>query len=312
MEEDLFTYELGVVEDFHFPCIVRPSDNLKNGDLDVYEPRQCYDEYERMFTEDVILIGDRLVKLMNISLEQWLDLKYEDHKKVDKEIVEGIVGTWLIRSYKKQFEEYMEIKSQLEVCGINTMVECDPTNIDFAEWLASKFSNHRIMHWYTKNALWLYWKRGDDEEVLTEYKLSDLEEENMSDENEIAEICRIETDIFLFETPLCKAFKEMTNDDAIQMEQEWFDKREPMEDDDDINDLDEYLIPCDAPYYVNEEEERFKEIMSKLIKIPYKKPPTFKSENFEVIKYSLGPAEEYVTIKEHEYDIWLRTKENVS
>ncbi|GKE96218.1 hypothetical protein Tco_1581073 [Tanacetum coccineum] len=175
---------------------------------ELHIPRQCYNEYERMFAEDVILIGDRLVKLMNISLEQWLDLKYGEHKKVDKEIVEGIVGTWLIRSYKKQFKEYMEIKSQLEVCGINTMVECDPTNIDFAEWLASKFSNHRIMHWYTKNALWLYWKRGDDEEVLTKYKLSGLEEENVSDENEIAEIFRIETDIFLFETPLCKAFKE--------------------------------------------------------------------------------------------------------
>ncbi|GJX85762.1 hypothetical protein Tco_0336536 [Tanacetum coccineum] len=67
------------------------------------------------------------------------------------------------------------------------------------------------MDWYTKNALWLYWKRGDDEEVLTYDEFSDLEEENLSKDNEIAEIFRIEMDIFNFETPLCKEFKEFNH-----------------------------------------------------------------------------------------------------
>nr|GEW11996.1 hypothetical protein [Tanacetum cinerariifolium] len=93
------------------------------------------------------------------------------------------------------------------------------------------------------------------------------------------------------------------DNDVSQANQEWFDKHEPMEDDDDIGDLDDYLIPKDAPYYVDKEEERFKERRSKLLGIPYKKPPTFKSEKFEIIKYSFGPAEEYVSIREYEYDI---------
>ncbi|GJZ41166.1 hypothetical protein Tco_0588052 [Tanacetum coccineum] len=50
--------------------------------------------------------------------------------------------------------------------------------------------------------------RGDDEEVLTNEELSDLEEENLSEGDEIAEIFKIETNIFDFETPLCEAFKE--------------------------------------------------------------------------------------------------------
>ncbi|GJQ90656.1 hypothetical protein Tco_0001795 [Tanacetum coccineum] len=114
---------------------------------------------------------------------------------------------------------------------------------------------------------------------------------------------------------VCQIFKDrsgMTNEDAIQSNQEWFDEHEPMEDDDDISDLDDYLITSDAPYHVNEEEKKFKERRSKLLGIPYKKPPTFRSKKFEVIKYSLGPVKEYVAIKEHEYDIWIRTKENVS
>ncbi|GJV43987.1 hypothetical protein Tco_1428523 [Tanacetum coccineum] len=141
MEDDLFTCELGIVKDFYFPCIEQPHDNLTNDDLDVYEPRVCYDENEQIYAEAVILINKRLVRLIDITVEQWLDLKFGDHKKVDREIMEE--GT-----------------------------------------------------------------RGDDEEVLTDEELKD---EKVSEEKETAEIFRIETNIFDFETPLCKAFKEFNH-----------------------------------------------------------------------------------------------------
>nr|GEV19986.1 hypothetical protein [Tanacetum cinerariifolium] len=205
MEDDLFTYELGIIKDFHFPCIEQPHDNLANDDLDVYEPRVCYDENEQIYAEAVVIINKRLVRLVDITVEQWLDLKFIDHKKVDKEIMEEM---------------------------------------------------------------------GYDEEVLTNEELCDLEEEKMSEDKEIAKIFRIETDIFDFETPL--------------LDQEWFDSHEEMQDgddDDDIIDLDDYLIRQDASYYVDEEEERFKERKSKLLGMPYEKPPIFKSKKFKAIKY---------------------------
>ncbi|GKE38454.1 hypothetical protein Tco_1461859 [Tanacetum coccineum] len=117
MEDDLFTHELGVVEDFYFPCVEQQCDDLENGNLEIYEPQQRYDDYERMFAEAVILIDNRLVKLIDITLEKW--------------------------SYRKQFEEYMEIKRRLELDGINTDI------------------------------------RGDDEEILTDDELSNLEEEKI-------------------------------------------------------------------------------------------------------------------------------------
>ncbi|GKE23527.1 hypothetical protein Tco_1435039, partial [Tanacetum coccineum] len=84
----------------------------------------------------------------------------------------------------------------------------------------------------------------------------------------------------------------------------WFDEHELMDDDDDdIGDLEDYLIQKDPLYYVNEEEERSKEKRCKLLGIPYVKPPTCKTEKFEVVKYSFGPAEEYVTVMEYEYGI---------
>ncbi|GKC23799.1 hypothetical protein Tco_1025949 [Tanacetum coccineum] len=242
IEDDLFAYELGVLEDSNFPCFEQPYDNLKNDDLD------------------------------------WLHLKFGDHRTVDKEIVESV-------------------------------------------------------------------KRGDDEEVLTDDELSNLEKEDLREDNEIAEI---DVDVLTGDLPRFKTYEDYKNawiykwnkevpwnyewyegpedsdlkeealkekpswkdhgDMRIEKErtfaltnQEWFDGHELMDDDDDIGDLDDYLIPNNTPYYVDEEEERFKEKRSKLLVIPYEKPPTFKSEKFEVIKYSLGPAKEYVSIKE--YDI---------
>ncbi|GJR29116.1 hypothetical protein Tco_1105348 [Tanacetum coccineum] len=116
---------------------------------------------------------------------------------VSNEVKESVIATWLIRSYKLQFDEYMEIKKQKEVYGLHAGMEYDPSNVDFGEWLASKFSNYMMMDWYT-----------DDEDVIMDDELSDLGDGNLIKENEIAQIFRIGTDIFLFETPLCEIFKE--------------------------------------------------------------------------------------------------------
>ncbi|GJV21206.1 hypothetical protein Tco_1370226 [Tanacetum coccineum] len=183
----------------------------------------------------------------------------------------------------------------------------------------------------------------DDEKVKIDDELSNPGDGNLIEETKIAEIFRNETNIFQFETPLCEAFKEfnyllkidvdiLTNDiprfktyneykDAwiyewnkdVPWNDERVDEHELMgDDDDDIGYLEDYLIHKDPPYHVNEEEERSKERRCKLLGIPYVKPPTCKSEKFEVVKYSFRPAEEYVAIKEYEYDIWVQTEENIS
>nr|GEU93370.1 hypothetical protein [Tanacetum cinerariifolium] len=176
MDDNLFTYEVKILEPSYAQSVEQQYDKLENGDLDVYEPSVCYDENEKIYARDMILINKKLVRLIDITVKQWLDFKFRDHKKVDKEFMEEVVNTWLIRSFKKQFEEYMEIKRQFK----------------------------------TKNVMWLYWVIGDDEEVLTNDELSNLKEENMGEGNKIDEIFRIETNILHFETPLNKAFKEFS------------------------------------------------------------------------------------------------------
>ncbi|GKE27657.1 hypothetical protein Tco_1443041 [Tanacetum coccineum] len=82
-------------------------------------------------------------------------------------------------------------------------MEYDPSDVEFTEWLALKFFNYKTIDYYTIKALWIYWARGDDEVELTDEESSDLD-----DEDEVAKIFRIKTNVFDFETPLCRAFKE--------------------------------------------------------------------------------------------------------
>ncbi|GJS37465.1 hypothetical protein Tco_0535847 [Tanacetum coccineum] len=77
----------------------------------------------------------------------------------------------------------------------------DPSDVAFTEWLGSKFFSYKIMDHYNMKALWIYWIRGDDEVEL-------IDEESSDDMDEVAEVFRIDTNQFDFETPMCKAFEE--------------------------------------------------------------------------------------------------------
>ncbi|GKB16449.1 hypothetical protein Tco_0850372 [Tanacetum coccineum] len=77
----------------------------------------------------------------------------------------------------------------------------DPSDVAFIEWLKSKNFNYKTMNQNTMKALWIYWIRGDDEVELTD-------EESSDDEDEIAEVFRIDTNIFDYETPIDLAFIE--------------------------------------------------------------------------------------------------------
>nr|GEV63454.1 C2 calcium/lipid-binding domain, CaLB [Tanacetum cinerariifolium] len=183
MDDDLFTYEVEIPGLSSIPCDKKEGDNSNDGDLDIYEPRVCYDENDRIYAEALIFVNKRLVRLMDVTVEQWLDLIYDDHKKVD-------------------------VKKQWVTCGIDADMEYDPSDVEFTEWLASKFYNHMTMDRYTKNALWIYWTRGEDEAELTNKEFFDPDDENLIDTEEVADIFRIEIDIFDFETHISKAFNE--------------------------------------------------------------------------------------------------------
>ncbi|PWA81897.1 hypothetical protein CTI12_AA184020 [Artemisia annua] len=111
---------------------------------------------ERIYAESEILFQKKLIRLMDISLEEWLELKYGDPKFAPMDEVKRIVTSWLTRSFKEQFNEFMEIRRKM-IGNTSFDVNCDPNDVDFPDWLASKFHNHKTIDRATKDALWVYW-----------------------------------------------------------------------------------------------------------------------------------------------------------
>ncbi|GKE03190.1 hypothetical protein Tco_1395208, partial [Tanacetum coccineum] len=96
-------------------CVEQRTDYLCKKDLGNYEWKISYEECEKIYTEVVILIDKRFVRLVDVTVEQWLNLKYGDHKTMDEDVKRGVIATWLIRSYKRQFKDYLEIKKQRDM-----------------------------------------------------------------------------------------------------------------------------------------------------------------------------------------------------
>ncbi|GJX43885.1 hypothetical protein Tco_0260561 [Tanacetum coccineum] len=237
-------------------------------------------------------------------------------------------------------------------------MEYDPSNLVFAKWLPLKVYNHLDIDWYTKNTLWIYLARGDDEVEPSDEESSDPDDENLIHKDEVAEIFRIETNVFDFETPTYRAFKEINyllqiDLDVLTKDIDGFKTYKEYKDDwiYEIDILSGQLVvgkmtdiamveTCmehlklgtrsdlkiwsvdetwrkwdvyentthdheESDVY-NDEEHKDEEIR----KDTAHNTPVYKIRRFEMIKYSFGQDEEYVAIKECEYDDLTKTKED--
>ncbi|PWA57211.1 hypothetical protein CTI12_AA411170 [Artemisia annua] len=87
---------------------------------------------ERIYAESEILFHKKLVRLMDISLEEWLELQYGDPEFAPIDEVKRIVTSWLTRSFKEQFNEFMEIRRKM-IGNTSPDINYDPNNVDFSD-----------------------------------------------------------------------------------------------------------------------------------------------------------------------------------
>ncbi|GKB14938.1 hypothetical protein Tco_0848861 [Tanacetum coccineum] len=86
INDDLFTYEIEVPKPT--PCVEQRTSDPTHNDLGDYEWKISYEECEKIYVEAVIFVNKRLIRLIDVTVEQWLDLKYGDHKTMDKKCQE--------------------------------------------------------------------------------------------------------------------------------------------------------------------------------------------------------------------------------
>nr|GEW31116.1 zf-BED domain-containing protein [Tanacetum cinerariifolium] len=90
--DNLFTYEIEIPKPTR--CVKQQTDDPTHNDLKEYKWKMCYEECKKIYAQVVIFINNRLIRLINVTVKQWLDLKYGDHKKMDKNAKKGVIGTW--------------------------------------------------------------------------------------------------------------------------------------------------------------------------------------------------------------------------
>ncbi|GKC75027.1 hypothetical protein Tco_1125801 [Tanacetum coccineum] len=187
-----------------------------------------------------------------------------------------------------------------------------------------------MMDIFTKGALWDFWKLGSDEIKPTNDETFDLEETDHDDEQDIGENFKVETNLFGYKTSLCEKFKEFyyllkIDPDVLTKDIEgfktydeykdywiyewnkivpWTDTRiwtEPAP-------VDSYLISDhdqEEREYENEHEyEERCELFDD------HELPVCTIRRFEMTKYSFGHDEEYMAIKEYEYEDLTSTSED--
>ncbi|GJW51108.1 hypothetical protein Tco_0092459, partial [Tanacetum coccineum] len=149
------------------------------------------------------VIKGEFEKIKDVKVED-ISLTYDTPLEVFNNEVSRLSGmdddlfTYEVEVSNIPYDSKMDNESEHEV---DDDMGYDPSDVAFTEWLGSKNFNYKIMDHYTMNALWIYWIRGYDEIELTDDESSD-------DMNEVAGVFRIDTNLFNFETPMCKTFKE--------------------------------------------------------------------------------------------------------
>ncbi|GKA71039.1 hypothetical protein Tco_0777178, partial [Tanacetum coccineum] len=104
---------------------------------------------------------------------------------------------------KGEFEKIKDVKFEDVSLAYDTSLEVFNNEVNQLSEMDDD-SKHKVDDDMGYDPSNIYWTRGDDEVELTD-------EESSDDKDEVAEVFRIDTNLFNFETPMCMAFKEFNN-----------------------------------------------------------------------------------------------------
>ncbi|GJY98064.1 hypothetical protein Tco_0514974 [Tanacetum coccineum] len=210
----------------------------------------------------------------------------------------------------------------------------DPSDVVFTEWLGLKIFNYKTMDHYIKKALWIYWIRGDDEVELTDEEFSDNEDEvSKTEPTPVKHYCKPfnyktgcsewptdswKNDGYCNGGNLPRAY--VVGNSLYYQDYEWYEalmdselKEQALRNkaimegsiSDDESSYDSWRIwesheityhDHDEIEYENETHDERQELCEA------HELPVCNIRRFKMIKYSFGQDEEYVAVKEDEYD----------
>ncbi|GJT65220.1 hypothetical protein Tco_1016700 [Tanacetum coccineum] len=216
-----YQYAISIKEDTAYPCLHSPKTTKETSSIRRIQRRPirriedivCEDSgrYQTWSLLQETPIRLRMTKVIKEEFEKLEDLKikdvsltYDTSLEVFNNDFNRLSGmdddlfTYEVEVANIPYDSNMDDDSEHDT---DDDMGYDPSDVAFNEWLGSKIFNYKTMDHYTIKALWIYWIRGNDEVELTD-------EESSDNEDDIAEVFRIDINIFNYETPLCLAFNE--------------------------------------------------------------------------------------------------------
>nr|GEY99806.1 hypothetical protein [Tanacetum cinerariifolium] len=305
-----------------------------------------YEECKKIYAEVLILINNRLVRLVDVTVEQWLDLKYENHMTMDINIKKAVMGTWLIRSYKQQFEEYLEkfnylLKVDTELFTLDN--ERTKTYEDYEKELNAElcepWSKDRVPYqmcdhscklfcFKNRKDKWPTFSSNDDGfcnggkllgmvrvgymRYFQDYKLYDeltdgnLKEKVLKQKAIYKKSCGDPSQsvikIYAWLKTCFGNLHELDYELLVKLQDYWW--KENDHECSLFTDWRDHIRGPYANYYSNVQDVQEQEDKERceLYDNLRQEPPICKIRRFEMIKYSFEEEEEYVAIKEYEYD----------
>ncbi|GJS21530.1 hypothetical protein Tco_0450162 [Tanacetum coccineum] len=168
--------------------------------------------------------------------------------------------------------------------------------INFCAWLNGCFRNFHEFDYELLVKLKEYW-----------WKMNDHECSLFSNCKNHINGAYVNTNIDANYNPYLDVSRTFNNHEGWNDEKDILKEREP-NDDHGIGNLNNDLVRDNASYHANNKE--YEENRCELLRNPRQELPVCEIRRFEIIKYSFGPAEKYLAIKECEYDDLTRIKDN--
>ncbi|GJW41798.1 hypothetical protein Tco_0070597 [Tanacetum coccineum] len=165
----------------------------------------------------------------------------------------------------------------------------DPSDVAFIEWLRSKIFNYKTIDHYTMKALWIYWIRGDNEVELTDEESSDDEDDIAKDYEwyEALEDSELKNEALINNAIMDEFIKEDDDESLDEQKRQW-----------------NIYTNYDDAYEINHEDNESKELCE------VHELPMRNIRRYMMVKYSFNNDEEYVAVKEDEYnDLTITRKE---
>ncbi|GKB38953.1 hypothetical protein Tco_0883895 [Tanacetum coccineum] len=302
IDNDLFTYEIEVPI---YSGSDKQASSPTHNDLEDYEEKISYEECEKIYAEAVIFINNILVRLIDVTVEQWLDLKYGNHMTMDVNVKKECEVAEIFRIETNVFDFETPTCRAFKEFNYLLQIDLDVLDKDIEGFKTYKDYKDDWIYEWNKDVTWVHKKPWMDNGVWKEPTF-------------VKHYCKP----FNYKSGCSEWLTYSWMNDGYfnggnfprayvvgnSLRYQDFKRYDALED----GELKEEALKKKAIMegLIDKDDESSKEERCELFDDVTQERPICNIRRFEMIKYLFRDGEEYVAVKENEYDVLTSTSKD--